>query len=231
MSNAYYILHPNGTRTGPCAEEEVLDLLESGALQPDDQCLHEESGRICPAGAMFHVINPAAEPAPAPVAWQPAAFPDDDEVTAPAPDKPRARLLYRGSPCVLTYWRSVLFAAAVVFAGYALRTKMPGLLAAGLVIGPLILLRAVIHRLRTTYLINSARVEVIEGLLSRSSRELRITDIRAINVTRTGFTGLCGIGSIAFSSAAGAQDDVVFHRVFGATGLKNLVRRLQDGQG
>ena len=29
----------------------------------------------------------------------------------------------------------------------------------------------------------------------------------------------------------GFYDDVVFHRVYGATGLKNLVRSLQDGQG
>lgn len=231
MSNAYYILHADGTRTGPCAEEEILDLLESGALHPDDECLHEASGRICPAGALFHVIDPAPEPASASVPWQPAPFPNDDEKQAAAPDKPRARLLYRGSTCVLTYWRSVLLAAAVIFAGYELRTKMPALFAAGLVIGPLILLRAVLHRLSTTYLITSARVEVIEGLVSRSSRELRIADIRAINVTLTGLAGLFGIGSIAFSSAAGAQDDVVFHRVFGPTGLKNLVRRLQDGPG
>ena len=229
MSSEYYILHAGGTRTGPCAEEEILDLLESGALHPDDQCLHEESGRISPAGAMFHVINPAPEPEPVP--WRPAPFPDDDEKKAAGPDKPRARLLYRGSPCVLTYWRSVLFAVAVIFAGYALNPAIPGMTAPGLIIGPLILLRAVLHRLRTLYLISSARVEVVEGLLSRSSRELRIADIRAINVTRTGLTGLCGIGDIAFSSAAGAQDDVVFRRVFGATALKNLVRRLQNGSG
>ncbi len=230
MSNVYYILNPDGTRAGPYAEEEVLDLLESGAMQPDQQCLHEASGRVCAAGTMFHVINPAADPAPDPVPWQPAPFPDNDEKQAAAPDKPRARLLYRGSPCVLTYWRSVLFAAAVITASYAFRTNAPGLFAAGLVIGPLILLRAVLHRLRTLYLITSTRVEVIKGLLSRSSRELRIADIRAINVTRTGLNGLPGIGNITFSSTAGAQDDVVFHRVFGATGLKNLVRRLQDAQ-
>ncbi len=229
MSNEYYILHPDGTRTGPCAEEEILDLLESGTLHPDDQCLHEESGRISAAGAMFQVINPVPQPVAAPVPWQPVPFPDADERKVPALDKPRTRLLYRGSPCALTYWRSVLFAAAVVFAGYALRDKSPGIFPAGLIIGPLILLRAVMHRLSTLYLITNSRVEVIEGLLSRSSRELRVADIRAINVTRTGITGLCGIGSIAFSSAAGAQDDVVFQRVFGATGLKNLVRRLQDG--
>ena len=231
MSNVYYILNPDGTRAGPYAEEEVLDLLECGAMQPHEQCLHEESGRISAAGAMFQVINPAPGPAPDPVPWQPAPFPDGDEGKVSTSDKPRARLLYRGSPCVLTYWRSVLLAALVVFAGYALRDKSPGMVPVGLIIGPLILLRAVLHRLGTLYLITSSRVEVIEGLLSRSSRELRVADIRAINVTRTGLTGLCGIGSIAFSSAADAQDDVVFHRVFGPTGLKNLVRRLQDGPG
>ncbi len=232
MSNDYYILHADGTRTGPCAEEEILDLLESGALHPDDRCLHAESGRVSPAGAMFHVIKPAVEPSPEPVPWQPAPFPDDSsEKEATAPEKPRVRLLFRGSPCVLTYWRSVLLAAGVIIGGYALRAGMPGMFVAGLIIGPLILLRAVLHRLRTLYLITGTRVEVIEGLLSRSSRELRITDIRAINVTRTGFMGLLGIGSITFSSAAGAQDDVVFQRVFGATSLKNLVRRLQDAHG
>ena len=153
------------------------------------------------------------------------------QTKGPLPDKPRARLLYRGSPCVLTYWRSVLFTAAVIIAGCELNRRFPGIMALGLIIGPLILLRAVLHRLRTLYLITSVRVEVIEGLLSRSSRELRIADIRAINVTRTGISGLCGIGSITFSSAAGGDDDVVFRRVFGATGLKNLVRRLQDGAG
>ena len=229
MSDEYFILKPDGTRAGPFAEEEVLDLLDSGDAAPDDQCLHGASGRVSAAGAMFQVIEPEAARVapPAPVAWQPAPFPDEEEDAAA--EKPRARLLYHGNPSVLTYWRSVLLAAACVAGGDLLRGRVPAMLAIGLVAGSLVLIRAILHRLSTQYFINSARVEVITGLLSRSSRELRIADIRAINVTRTGLTGLLGIGSITFSSAAGAQDDVVFHRIFGASGLKNLVRRLQDG--
>lgn len=235
MSKEYYILQPNGDRDGPYAEEEVLDLLEGGALHPAAQCLDAATGRVCDAVAMFQVIDPAAEAVVprAPVPWQPAPFPEigGDAEESGRSDLPGSRILYRGNPCVLTYWRSVLLAAASVAAGWLAREKWPGMLAVGLIAGSLVILRAILHRLGTQFSITSARVEVIEGLVSRSSRELRIPDIRAINVRCTGLTGLLGVGTLNFSSAAGAQDDVVFRNVWSAATLKNMVRRLQDGGG
>jgi hypothetical protein len=229
VSQEYYILLPDGTRTGPCAEEEVLDLLESGDLDPAEPCLNAETGRVCPAGEMFHVIAPEPEAPPepqAPVAWQPAPFPDEKEKPAA---RPRPRLLYRGCPSALNYWRSTVLAGVVIAGGYLLRTELPALLALTQIAGSLILLSAILRLLRTQYWITSVRVEVHTGLLARSTRELRIADIRAIHVERRGLiSGLLGIGTVTFSSTAGLQDDVVFRQVWRASALKQLVRRIQD---
>jgi len=225
VSPEYYILQPDGSRTGPCAEEEVLDLLESGDLDPADQCLNAATGRVCPAGEMFHVLAPEPEPPPAPVAWQPAPFPDEKEKPAA---RPRPRLLYRGCPSALNYWRSAVLAGVVMAGGFLAREQKPALLALTQIAGSLILLSAILRLLRTQYFITSVRVEVHTGLLARSTRELRIADIRAINVERRGLAGLLGIGTVTFSSTAGPQDDVVFRQVWRAAALKHLVRRVQD---
>jgi hypothetical protein len=230
MSDGYYILKSDGSRDGPWAEEELLDLLENGQVKPDENCLHAASGRICPAGEMFHVISPEppGPPQTAPVAWEPAPFPAGSEAGAPTAEKPRVRLHYRGSPSVLTYGGRLLLAAALIAGGCLFRREVPSMLAIGLIAGSAVLLAAVLRRMSTQYSVTSARVESVRGLLSRSSRELRIADIRAINVTCSGLMGLLGIGSVTFSSEGGSRDDVIFDRVWNANGLKNLVRRLQD---
>jgi len=225
VSREYYILQPDGTRSGPFAEEEVLDLLENNEIAPDEPCLDAESGRICPAGEMFHVITPEPPPSPDPVPWQPAPFPVEKEKPAA---RPQARLLYRGSPSGLNYWRSAVLAGLLFSGGVLARHALPALLPLTQITGSLILLAAVLHLLRTQYYVTTARVEVISGLLARSSRELRVADIRAINVERRGLIGLLGVGTITFSSAAGSQDDVVFRNVWRPGVLKTLVRKLQD---
>lgn len=225
MSREYYILQPDGTRSGPFAEEEVLDLLENDEIAPDEPCLDVESGRICPAGEMFHVIAPEPPPPPDPIPWQPAPFPVEKEKPSA---RPHARLLYRGAPSGLNYWRSAVLAGFIFSGGVLARHILPELLPLTQIAGSLILLAAALHLLRTQYYITTARVEVISGLLARSSRELRVADIRAINVERRGLIGLLGVGTITFSSSAGATDDVIFRNVWRPGVLKNLVRKLQD---
>lgn len=229
MSDDYFILQPDGARSGPYAEEELLDLMDAGKIGPNTPCRHAVSGRVSEAGELFTVVKPAETPT-GPVAWQPAPFPEEIPPGKPAAatDKSRPRLLYRGNRCVLTCWRSVLLAAGLAAGGWLAGSEVPAMLAAGPVLGSLVLIHAILRRLSTQYYITTVRVEVTEGLLARSSRELRIADIRAINVTRRGLTGLLGIGTITFSSAAGAQDDVVFQSVWRASALKGLVRQLQD---
>ena len=234
MSPEYYILLPDGTRAGPCAEEEILDLLESGDLDPDNKCLHAESGRILPAGQMFHVITPEPEPdppppaEPAPVPWQPAPFPSGE--TKPASNS-RPKLFYRGCPSALNYWASIILSGVLYASGIMLRHTHPDMFLLSQVCGSLILLSAVLRLVRTQYFITTACVATRTGLVARSSRELPLSDINAINVERRGLFGLLGIGSVTFSSTRGPGHDVTFRRVRRVSALKRLVRKLQEATG
>ena len=248
MSREYYILLPDGSRTGPCAEEEILDLLESGDLSPEDRCVEAESGRIVPAGRLFRVIIPAPEerqgitpgppvrfqpapPAPspsppAPVPWQPAPFPAGEAKPA---RRARPRLLYRGTPSPLNYWRSTLLATLVFTGGAIVRHGYPDVFLLSQACGSLILLSAVLRMLRTQYYITSTCVAMHSGLIARSSRELPMADISAIHLERNGLAGLLGVGTLTFTSVRGPGHDVVFRRIWRASYWKRFVRRVQEG--
>lgn len=84
-----------------------------------------------------------------------------------------------------------------------------------------------LDRKARTYTITNRRVSVEFGIISKQSNELRIQDIRSINLTTTGVSGLVGIGRLEFSSAASDDADVVFWNVPGAEKLRDMVRSLQ----
>lgn len=84
------------------------------------------------------------------------------------------------------------------------------------------------QRTRQRYSITPKRVILETGLLARSSNEIRVQDIRSINVKKSGLGGLLGIGNVEFSSAATDDADVIFFKVAGADGVRDLVRKLQS---
>jgi len=77
------------------------------------------------------------------------------------------------------------------------------------------------------YFVTPRRVELVSGLLARSSREVRITDIRAINVVCRGIGGWIGIGTVEFYTT-GDLPEVEFRHAWAAARIKRLVRDLQD---
>ena len=79
-----------------------------------------------------------------------------------------------------------------------------------------------------TYRVTNRRVISDLGRIVRDTNELRIQDIRSMNVTKSGITGLLGIGKIEFSSAATDDSDVIFYQIGGVNGVRDLVRKLQD---
>jgi hypothetical protein len=85
----------------------------------------------------------------------------------------------------------------------------------------------VLERSSHVYVITPRRLEAIHGLVAKDSTEIRVEDVRTINVRRNGLPGLLGVGSIEFSSSGDAVD-VCFADIWGARRLKKLVRRLQD---
>jgi len=84
-----------------------------------------------------------------------------------------------------------------------------------------------IDRWRRRYAVTNKRVSVEYGIISRASNEVRIQDIRSINLRKTGLSGLLGIGRVEFSSAATDDADVIFWNTPEAEKVRDLVRSLQ----
>jgi uncharacterized membrane protein YdbT with pleckstrin-like domain len=79
------------------------------------------------------------------------------------------------------------------------------------------------------YIVTPQRVELLWGILGRSSKEARICDIRSIDVYESGLKGMLGLGTIDFSTAANAGIEVQFRDLRRAHEVKELVRKLQSG--
>ncbi len=88
-----------------------------------------------------------------------------------------------------------------------------------------------VDRSRRKYIVTNRRVSVEFGIVSKQSTELRIQDIRSINLTTAGLSGLAGIGRVEFSSAASDDADVIFWNTPNAEKIRDLVRSLQTSAG
>jgi|SRR6266853_1735384 len=84
-----------------------------------------------------------------------------------------------------------------------------------------------LDRSRRKYLVTNKRVSVEFGIVSKTSNEMRIQDIRSINLTTKGLSGLLGIGRLEFSSAATDDADVIFWNTPSAEKIRDMVRSLQ----
>lgn len=150
---------------------------------------------------------------------------------APPPRDPRL-ILYLGHPSVLSFPGALLLIAAALGGGIWARDHSPWWLLAGLLVALFAVSWILFQRSLSLYVVTPRRVEVVTGFLAKSSNEVRIEDIRAINVRRPGFRGLLGVGTVEFASAGGAEIDVAFTDIYAAHRVKGLVRRLQDaGEG
>ncbi len=238
MTAEYWLHLPDGTRDGPYTEEDLLDLVDADEVGAGSVCENIETGQRCRIRDLFKIIPPSAEPAedldpnfsptPAPARWVPAPLPEP-RPAAPAAPAP-SRTLHAGHPSFWLYWRGLVASLALMAGGwYAGRWEDGGLwLAAGWLTGSLWLALTLLRRSAVEYRVTTRRVETIRGLVSKSSREIRIPDIRAINVNKSGFSGLLGVGDVVFSSSGGSEEDVIFHQTANAHRLKQRVRRLQD---
>lgn len=84
-----------------------------------------------------------------------------------------------------------------------------------------------LDRSNRKYTVTNRRVSVEFGIVSKKSNEVRIQDIRSINLTTKGLLGLLGIGRVEFASAAADDAEVIFWNVPGAAKIRDMVRSLQ----
>ena len=150
-------------------------------------------------------------------------------------EKQPERILWSGHQSqwyFLGYWIVgllivVALAAGIYFYRYNLTQWMPWVY--GVPILALLIVMAVVAfaRRQRTYRVTNHRVISLQGRVVTDTRELRIQDIRSINVSKGGITGLLGVGKVEFSSAATDDADIIFYQIGGVDGVRDLVRSLQ----
>jgi uncharacterized membrane protein YdbT with pleckstrin-like domain len=153
----------------------------------------------------------------------------------PAPAHNNEQVLWTGSVSNLHYagkWVLILILLGVGVASFWLvlpdfRLALWVGRAALLVIALSLLGWIQLDKRRRRYTVTNKRVSVDYGIVNRLSNEVRISDIRSINLQKTGFTGLLGIGRVEFSSAATDDADVIFWNTPDAEKVRDLVRSLQ----
>jgi membrane protein YdbS with pleckstrin-like domain len=241
VDDEIYVLK-EGRRLGPFTVENLLDGLESGDFSEDDVCLRPgatDLERIRDLLDWEDEVEPDEADEPDDAAEEEDLEEDfdeeetDDEVESGTPEgRPIAagssnRLLYSGHPSALNYPVSLIALVGGITGGVWLYRLDPNLTLAGLALAVAGLVRLSFVRFTHDYHIRPRRIEVTTGFLARSSREVRIEDIRSINVTCRGILGMFGIGTVDFLTS-GDTPEVSFDRVWAARKIKTLVRKLQD---
>jgi uncharacterized membrane protein YdbT with pleckstrin-like domain len=145
------------------------------------------------------------------------------------------QILWSGTVSNLHYFGKwiLIFILVGVLAGSFLISfpNSPGLLwatrAALLLLTLFLIFWIHLDRISRKYAVSNKRVSVEFGIVSKRSNEVRVQDIRSINLRKTGVSGLLGVGTVEFSSAATDDADVVFWNTPEAEKVRDLVRSLQ----
>src|SRR5438093_5166579 len=179
----------NGEKLGPFEDAQLLSSLQQGTFSYDDLALRDGWTDWKPLRTLF------APPATAPQVTRSAT-----EAASTAEQH-----VWSGRPSHWNFFFSWLLAFVFVGAGafclwiYFNGGSNPLLLIPG-AMGILILLYIYISRARQLYLVTSRKVEIQTGLVVKSSNEIRVKDIRSINVTKLGLAGVIVIVSCDITS-------------------------------
>lgn len=152
---------------------------------------------------------------------------DEEELEEDDESEEGERLLYHGHPTWLAFSKALLLCILLVIAaGLAFQFGMRYFVL-GMLTSSAVFTMVAIARYARSYLVTDERVEIVWGIFGRSSKEVRIRDIRAIDVHERGLKGMLGIGTVDFSSSGNAGVEVQFKNVRKAHRIKELVRALQ----
>jgi hypothetical protein len=156
---------------------------------------------------------------------------DEEEEEEEEEEDPELLLYYHEHPSWLAFTKWLLLSVLCVTAGIlGIEYFSLGAVAVGMGLGSLILCCCIISRQHQDYMITGSRAEMEWGIFGRSSKEVRIVDIRSIDVHESGLLGLLNVGTVDFSSSGTDGVEVQFKNIRYPHHVKELVRKLQAMQ-
>lgn len=213
----------NGERLGPFEIDKILDLLESGELDYGDVCLRNGAAECERLGDVLDWDKP-----------EEIEEDEEDEEEEKSQDfigstRPTI-VLYSGHPSILTYPFPLFCIVAGIAGGIWMHASDGWYDLVFYLFAVAALAYIAFARFTSDYLITPKRIELIQGLVARSSKEVRVQDIRAINVRCSGLLGVMGVGDVDFFTTSD-DPEVTFQKIWAAKNVKGLVRKLQDREG
>ncbi len=138
---------------------------------------------------------------------------------------------FRGHPSWFGFMGGILLGFIILGASVASLPLGGKYLVIGVVLASLTFCCVVLTRQLHEYFVTDERVEIDWGLIGRSSKEIRIVDIRSIDVHQGGLLGFFGVGTVDFCSTASTSVEVRFKNVRRPHKIKELVRQMQRRAG
>jgi hypothetical protein len=258
MAAARYYIPQHPTLGGPHSKDELYLLVERGSIARGEIVTDRVTSRSHKVGELIDgmkpprvqeatstIERPAYQEFTGDTPWEmkgggPPDAPQDEEDGELLPDEgadregdtyeqasPSAEV-FHGHPSWFAYTRWLVVAFLFAALGAAGLTLDWRLMAAGGLAASLTLCGVIIARQQRDYVITAERIEHEWGIWGRSSKEVRIRDVRSIDVDASGVLGVLGIGTLNVSSAGSEDIEVQFKHIRGAHKVKELIRQLQQ---
>jgi membrane protein YdbS with pleckstrin-like domain len=204
----YYLLL-DGAQTGPFTLAQLIEMWRAQRITPLTLYWEEGNADWLP----LHNIAPLLEmPERSAIAASPPTLPRPSPQPGLGAGSAADEEILLAEHPTLWHWAGELFWATIL---------------TPIVIGIFLFIHVFWSRATTRYKVTSRRVSVETGIFTRSSRELRIADIRSIAARSNMF----GIGDIEFSTAAREEAEVAFWGLSHVERVRDLVKQLQNTQG
>lgn len=253
MASARYLLPQHPTLSGPHTKEELYVLVERGSLGRGEIVTDRVSGRSHKVGELIGGMRPPRTQDPAvrierpayqefsgDTPWEEGEASEVSDAEEPIEDEGEddylidgttgiddETLCYHGHPSWLCFGKPLLLCLFFIAAATLAMPYGGKYFIIGLALASLTLCCTIIARQHHDYYVSGERVEVEWGIIGRNSKEVRIVDIRAIDVVQKGLLGFIGVGTVHFSSAGTDAVEVQFKNIRRAHRIKELVRQLQ----
>jgi membrane protein YdbS with pleckstrin-like domain len=245
IMSARYTLQNHPAFGEPLSKEDLYTLVARGSLARGEMCVDEDTGFSHTVGELVSGMRPVTHSRLNRPAYREISpdhdIPDaDQEEVIEEEEEPKKEPKYRytpsgevilrhGHPSWLGYTKALFLVLLLLIAAGLLMPIQLEYAIIALLCATSTLIILGIARYSHDYIVTHERVELIWGIIGRSSKEARICDIRSIDVYEYGLKGLLGLGTIDFSTAANAGIEVQFKDMRQAHEVKDLVRKLQKG--